>query len=50
MCYYNFGNGVCYGAFSITYWCFLNDFYKLNPMDQLGKKKILVNKMGFLLT
>ena len=46
MCYSHFGNGVRIGAISITQWGFINDRYKVNPVDQWGK--ILVIAMGFV--
>ena len=46
MCYSHFGNGVRNGAISITQWGFINDRYKVNPVDQWGK--ILVIAMGFV--
>ena len=46
MCYSHFGNGVRNGAISITRWGFINDRYKVNPVDRWGK--ILVMAMGFV--
>ena len=46
MCYSHFGNEVRKGAISITQRGFINDRYKLKPVDQCGK--ILVMAMGFV--
>ena len=46
LCYSHFGNEVCNGTISITQRVFINDRYKVNPVDQWGI--ILAMAMGFV--
>ena len=48
VCYSHFGNEVRIGAISITQLGFINDCYKVKPVDQWGK--FLVMAMGFQIT
>ena len=46
LCSSHFGNEVCNGAISNTQQVFINDCYKVNPVDQWGI--ILAIEMGFV--
>ena len=46
ICFSHFGNEVCNGAISNTQQVFINDCYKVNPVDQWGI--ILAIEMGFV--